>query len=111
MSRCKVLYKISWILKFKYYNHVENPNCVLIKFDFLTSVIPQSGVCSLWGYSGIKSASELDYAAEEGSGLRGNSVRLTFCRAFRGGGENFSGDSSTGIKIVSPSGRLSNYRP
>ena len=57
-------------------------------------------VSSLWGYSGVKSASELDYAAEEGPGLRGKSVRLTFCRAFRGGGEIFLGDSSTGIKIV-----------
>ena len=37
-------------------------------------------------------------------------MRLTFCRAFRGGGENFSGDSSTRIKIVSPSGGLSNCR-
>ena len=52
----------------------------------------------------------MNYAAEEEPGLRGKSVRLTFCRAFRGGGENFSGDSLAGIKIVSPSEGLSNYR-
>ena len=68
------------------------------------------GVCSLWDCRGVKSASESDYAAEEGPGLREKSVRLTFCRAFRGGGENFSGDSSTGLKIVSPSEGLSNCR-
>ena len=71
-------------------------------------VHPVVGGCSLWVYSGVKSASVLDYAAEEGPGLRGKSVRLIFCRASRGGGENFSGNSSTGIKIVSPSGGLSN---
>ena len=57
-----------------------------------------------------RSVPELHYAAEAGPGLRGKSARLTFCRAFRGGGENFPGDSSTGIKIVSPSGGLSNCR-
>ena len=45
----------------------------------------------------LQSVPELDYAAEEGPGLRGKGARLTFC----GGGENFPGDSSTGIKIVS----------
>ena len=57
-----------------------------------------------------RSVPELYYAAEAGPGVKGKSARLTFCRAFRGGGENFSGDSSTGIKIVSPSGGLSNCR-
>ena len=35
---------------------------------------------------------------------------MTYCRAFRGIGDNFSGDSPTGIKIVSPSEGLSNCR-
>ena len=69
-------------------------------------VIPQSVVCLFWGYSSVKSTSELDYAVEKGPGLRGKRARFTFCRAFRESGENFSGDSSTVIKIVSPSGSL-----
>ena len=58
----------------------------------------------------LPSVPQLHYAAEVEHGLKGKSVRLTFCRAFRGGGENFSGDPSTGIKIVFPLGALSNCR-
>ena len=57
-----------------------------------------------------RSVLELDYMAEAGPGLRGKSARLTFCRAFRGGGENFSGDLLTGIKMIPPSRELSKCR-